>query len=87
MSRRFGLYLGVVALAIGFVVALAPMATGHGGVCIDGTMAVPHGSGGCTAATNNPDWIAGSLVAVAAYILLVGLILSARALRANQPEG
>ena len=77
MSRQFRLFPAVVALATGFAVAFAPLAIGHGEWCI-GAPTMP---GGCTAATSNPDWIAGFLVGAAAYILLVGLIPSARVLR------
>jgi len=76
MTRRLRLYLAATALATGCAVAIAPLATGHGAVCISGTPGMP--SGGCVAATNNPDWILGFLVAVAAYIALVGIILLAQ---------
>ena len=81
MSLRLRLWLAAVSLAAGLVVAIAPMETGHGAACIIGMPG--NGGGGCVAATNNPDWIAGALVAVAAFVLLVGIIWSTVALRSR----
>jgi hypothetical protein len=80
MLARYRLFLAVAgaSVAVGLAVALAPAVKG----CekwfvskVDGSNVCPPGS------ELHPDWIAGFWVAVVVYALLVGLILSARALR------
>ena len=86
MLARYRLFLAVagVSVATGLAVAIVPMTQGHGAGCYPGPPSyapTPSLSNNCWAATNNPDWIAGFVVAGVVYALLVGLILSARALR------
>lgn len=86
MSRRYRLFLTVAgaSVAIGLAVALVPFATGRAAGCAYPAGNVVRLPGNyCWAATNNPDWITGVSVAVVVYVLLVGLILSARALSAK----
>lgn len=79
MLERYRLFLVVagVSVALGLATALVPITSGHKAWCggIDNQT--------CFLATNNPDWVAGFWVAVVVYAVLVGLILSARALRAK----
>jgi hypothetical protein len=83
MLKGYRLFLAIagVSVAIGLAVALAPAVTYSArlicrpGVPISASTPpcyVPAGSG--------PDWIAGSLTAVVVCALIVGFILSARAL-------
>lgn len=79
MLRRYRLFLGVagVAVVIGLAVALAPIAKG----CDKWFVSAVDGSRFCPSTWGlRPDWVAGVWAAVVVYALLVGLILSARAL-------
>jgi hypothetical protein len=79
MLARYRLFLVVAGLSAvaGVAVALAPVAKG----CDKWFVSAVDGSRFCPPTlVLSPDWVAGVWAAVAAYALLVGLILSARAL-------
>ena len=83
MLTRYRLFLGIAgaALAIGLAVALAP------GLTWKSCAGLPKYEPGLCSGTlqPSPDWATGFWVAVVVYALLVGLILSARALSAQRP--
>ena len=73
--RRFLILLSIAAFA-GVGVTLAPMTGGHPATCssLGSTILT------CYPATNVPDLVAGVWAAITVYVLLAGLVLSARAL-------
>lgn len=81
MATRYRLFLAVAAVSVvsGFAVAMVPVVGPHPPTIYQPVL------GGYWVASRSPgpDWIAGLVVAVIVCLLLLGLMLSARALRAK----